>query len=615
MKPGDVIDGYELKWRLGAGASAQVFLARHRETGTDAAIKLLSDDASIGMRRVFMSEARTLARLKHQHIISVYGIGSDYLITSYVEGNDLSHRLQSPLSPALAVRIIVQIGGGLAHAHEHGIIHRDIKPANILIDKSDNAYLGDFGLAIMASESRASRTGTPAYMAPEIAAAACPPGVSSDLYALGRTLLELLLGHRLSVNPAADLAALAVSLPHRLRAAVARAVDPIASQRWPSVEAFITELQTIDLSSYNPPGVRAEVQWSSKRFDWARLPHTMTAVGPYMTESRYLLSNLIRDGGIPADRASAFKSVSGYEELGWSLFCRTDRLGPSNDPGSLARASSVVVIFPGMAYSRDTWRHVTMALCRDNAQTAVLTAELHGFCDSRYGPSPPAEDKLTGRGSMGAVLAWLELLGLRDLPLTLVGHSLSTVPLMSYSDDELGGNVNRLLVSPILPWVNRLWKYYLFGLPWIDGFADALAPVIRPLFQYRIRKATRLLDGHLQEAATAELGRYPMAVFARAGRAWTTARGVAGTQLRRCKWLCGTHDEIVSRAATERAVADLGFDRANLHWCVSNDHYPHLSKRHAPEEASRNVDQIVHIINTLLRDVSSLSSGPTASTQ
>lgn len=181
MKPGDVIDGYELKWRLGAGASAQVFLARHRETGTDAAIKLLSDDASIGMRRVFMSEARTLARLKHQHIISVYGMGSDYLITSYVEGNDLSHRLQSPLSPALAVRIIVQIGGGLAHAHGHGIIHRDIKPGNILIDKSDNAYLGDFGLAIMASESRASRTGTPAYMAPEIAAAACPPGVSSDV--------------------------------------------------------------------------------------------------------------------------------------------------------------------------------------------------------------------------------------------------------------------------------------------------------------------------------------------------------------------------------------------------------------------------------------------------
>ena len=90
---------------------------------------------------------------------------------------------------------------------------------------------------------------------------------------------------------------------------------------------------------------------------------------------------------------------------------------------------------------------------------------------------------------------------------------------------------------------------------------------------------------------------------------------LSGPQMRRCKWLCGTHDEIVSRATTERAVAAIGFDRANLHWCVGNDHYPHLSKRHRPEEASRNVDQIVHIINTLLRDVSSMSAGPTGSTE
>jgi hypothetical protein len=85
--------------------------------------------------------------------------------------------------------------------------------------------------------------------------------------------------------------------------------------------------------------------------------------------------------------------------------------------------------------------------------------------------------------------------------------------------------------------------------------------------------------------------------------------------MRRRKWLCGTHDEIVSRAVTERAVAELGFDRANLHWCISNDHYPHLSKRDQPEEASRNVDQIVHLINTLLRDVSSLDVASAASTQ
>lgn len=44
--------------------------------------------------------------------------------------------------------------------------------------------------------------------------------------------------------------------------------------------------------------------------------------------------------------------------------------------------------------------------------------------------------------------------------------------------------------------------------------------------------------------------------------------------MRHCKWLCGTHDEIVSRAVTERTVAELGFDRANLHGCISNDHYP-----------------------------------------
>ena len=106
-----------------------------------------------------------------------------------------------------------------------------------------------------------------------------------------------------------------------------------------------------------------------------------------------------------------------------------------------------------------------------------------------------------------------------------------------------------------------------------------------------------------------------MDVFARAGCAWTEAKCVDGQKMRHCKWLFGMHDEIVSHVVTERAVAELGFDCANLHWCISNAHYHHLSKRDQPEESSRNVDQIVHIINTLIRDVSSLDEGPTGSTQ
>src|SRR6185295_3174167 len=127
--------------------------------------------------RRFQAEARSLARLRHRHIVSIHEVGESggnvYYTMDLIEGSSLAELIsQGKVTPTRAVRILRQVAGAITYAHSQGLIHRDLKPANILVDPAGDAYVVDFGLARdLGVRGDLTATGhilgTPAYMSPE----------------------------------------------------------------------------------------------------------------------------------------------------------------------------------------------------------------------------------------------------------------------------------------------------------------------------------------------------------------------------------------------------------------------------------------------------------------
>jgi hypothetical protein len=195
---------------------ATVYLATDVRHERQVAVKVLRPDlsASIGADR-FLQEIRIAARLGHPHIVPLLDSGAIgpgtpdsrpstlYYVMPFIKGESLRERLarEGELPVPDAVRILRDVADALAHAHEHGVVHRDIKPENILLS-GRHALVADFGVAKAVSEAtgRSQVTtagvalGTPAYMAPEQAAADPHVDHRADLYALGVVGYEMLAG-------------------------------------------------------------------------------------------------------------------------------------------------------------------------------------------------------------------------------------------------------------------------------------------------------------------------------------------------------------------------------------------------------------------------------------
>src|SRR5207302_6389101 len=146
---------YRLRGTLGAGASAQVYLADDATLARQVALKVLhpalADDE--GFLRRFRAEAQAAAALTHPHIMAVYDWGeeddSPYLVCEYLGGGSLRTMLDAGhrLSPSQALLVGLQAARGLDYAHRRGLVHRDIKPANLLFDAEGRLRIADFGLA------------------------------------------------------------------------------------------------------------------------------------------------------------------------------------------------------------------------------------------------------------------------------------------------------------------------------------------------------------------------------------------------------------------------------------------------------------------------------------
>ncbi|MEL7368860.1 MAG: serine/threonine-protein kinase [Myxococcota bacterium] len=203
------LGAYEVGRRLGRGGMGEVFLATHTLLGRPVAIKRFAPERSRSgpeeMAERFVREGKALAELSHQHIVGIHDLIANedamYMVLDYVDGADVASLLDEGGAFAVEVAAIVALktAEALQCAHYNRIIHRDIKGGNVMISRSGEIKLMDFGVALDERLDAMTETGlvvgTPMYVAPEVISGE-PATERSDLYALGVLLYAMLSGKR-----------------------------------------------------------------------------------------------------------------------------------------------------------------------------------------------------------------------------------------------------------------------------------------------------------------------------------------------------------------------------------------------------------------------------------
>jgi eukaryotic-like serine/threonine-protein kinase len=202
---------YELDGIVGRGGMAEVFRARDIRLDRIVAVKTLREDLArdATFQARFRREAQSAASLNHPSIVAVYDTGEDnegpshvpYIVMEYVDGRTLRDLLRDDrrLLPERALEITDGVLRALDYSHRNGIVHRDIKPGNVMLTRTGEVKVMDFGIARAVSDAQATMTqtaqviGTAQYLSPEQARGE-RVDARSDLYSTGCLLYELLTG-------------------------------------------------------------------------------------------------------------------------------------------------------------------------------------------------------------------------------------------------------------------------------------------------------------------------------------------------------------------------------------------------------------------------------------
>ena len=266
---GTTVSHYSVLERLGGGGMGVVFKAEDTRLKRVVALKFLppalTSDPKAKER--FVQEARAASALDHPHVCTIHEIdetpdGQVFICMAYVDGESLRTRLgRGRMGIEETLAVAMQVAEGLAQAHAHGIVHRDIKPGNLMLTRDGSVKIVDFGLAMLAGQSRITNigqvVGTAAYMSPE-QARGDPVDRRCDLWSLGVVIYEMLtdrlpflaetdgaLLQAIVHNDFPPLEDVRPGLPPQLCAAVKRCLvkDPV--DRWQSAAELRADLERV----------------------------------------------------------------------------------------------------------------------------------------------------------------------------------------------------------------------------------------------------------------------------------------------------------------------------------------------------------------------------------
>lgn len=204
---GHQVRNYRIERKIGDGSMGEVYKATNLILEREVAIKVphpeLMRDPQIQTR--FLSEAKTLAKLDHPNVATIYDCFSEereyFLVMEFIAGETLQQVIErcGTITWKKAVPLFCQVLEGIGHAHSLNIIHRDIKPSNIMLKPNNQIKVMDFGIARVLGTAKKTRTkhivGTLEYMSPEQVEAKLELDNRTDLYSLGIVLYEMLTGN------------------------------------------------------------------------------------------------------------------------------------------------------------------------------------------------------------------------------------------------------------------------------------------------------------------------------------------------------------------------------------------------------------------------------------
>jgi len=360
---------------------SRVFLAEEPRLGRQVVLKLLPPEmgAAVNIER-FEREIQLAARLQHPHIVPLLTAGASgdllYYIMPFITGESLRVKLarEGELPIGEAVRILREVVDALAYAHRNGVVHRDIKPDNVLLSEG-HAVVTDFGVAkaVSASSGASSLTslgvalGTPAYMAPEQAAADPHVDHRADIYAVGALAYEMLAGRTpfLATSPQALLAAHITqapdpvsqyrrTVPPGLNAVVMRCLEKRPADRWQSAAELVPQLDAMTTPSGGSPPAGAQPIVSSSTEAAIRRSHPLPVAALFAAASAAVLAVvwvLVRRLGLPdwVFYGAVVLLVAGLPIMLWTGYHERRRV--------VARTTGLVAATPASGIGRWlTWR-------------------------------------------------------------------------------------------------------------------------------------------------------------------------------------------------------------------------------------------------------------------